>query len=120
MSKKKNKFFEEPAVEETVVEEPVVEQDVVEEEIPEEPVVEEIVNEESSLTGVVVNCSQLNVRKRPDKKGEVRCVLNKNDEVTIIDELADGEWLDVLTKDGVNGYCMKAFIQTYKDIVPLK
>lgn len=108
MPKKKNVKTEEAMVE-NVVEETVAEnvEEVVEE------TVEEVAGEEKvTITGVVSNCVQLNVRKKPDKNSAVVCVLNQNEKVTI----AEGEdgvdgWLEITTKDGKKGFCMKEYIK---------
>lgn len=99
MPKKKNVKTEEVMVE-NVVEETVTEN------------MEEVVEEKVTITGVVSNCVQLNVRKKPDKKSDVVCVLNQNEKVTVAEgeDRVDG-WLEVTTKDGKKGFCMKEYIK---------
>lgn len=101
MPKKKNVKPEEVIVE-NVVEETVTENDVEE--------VVEVVEEAPTPFGVVSNCVQLNVRKKPDKKSDVVCILNYNEEVTINDSKSD-KWFEITTKNGVKGYCMKEYIK---------
>ena len=98
MSKKN--FRSEPEmvteVEETVaVETPVVEEPVA---VPAEPVY-----------GAVV-CDKLNVRKKPAISAEVLIKINKGTKVKIDQEKSTKEWYKVVTK-GVDGYCMKKFIE---------
>lgn len=60
--------------------------------------------------GVVANCAKLNVRSKPGINGDVVCVLDKDVEVTIdVDESTD-EWFKIRTAAGVNGYCMRKFV----------
>jgi uncharacterized protein YgiM (DUF1202 family) len=83
-------------VEETVaVETPVVEEPVV---VPAEPVF-----------GAVV-CDKLNVRKKPNISAEVLLKINRGTKVKIDTEKSTKEWYKVVTK-GVDGYCMKKFIE---------
>ena len=100
MPKKKNVKIEETMVE-NVVEETVVEN------------AEEAVGEEKVETiGIVSNCVQLNVRKKPDKKADIVCILNQNDQVTISEgEIGVNGWEEVVTKDGKKGFCMKEYIK---------
>lgn len=100
MPKKKNVKPEEVMIE-NVTEETVTEN-----------VEEVIVEEKEPIIGVVSNCAQLNVRKKPDKKSAVVCVLNQNEKVTIAEgEAGVNGWLEVTTKDGKKGFCMKEYIK---------
>lgn len=61
-------------------------------------------------TGVIANCAKLNVRSKPNTNGDVLAVLNVNDKISIdVDESTD-EWFKIRTADGVNGYCMRKFV----------
>jgi uncharacterized protein YgiM (DUF1202 family) len=97
-------------IEETV-EETENEPEVEVEEQPEtevEPEETESNEEESSeLTGVVT-AAKLNVRELPEKTASVVCVLNKDDELSIAGE--HGDFYEVVTADGKNGFCVKQFI----------
>ena len=103
-------------VEETVekVIEPV--EETVEEVIePAEETVEEAVEEvtevEEKPTEVAfgkVNCSKLNVRKEPSINSVPLCIIEHGTRMEISE--FNGEWVKILTSDGVSGYCMREFI----------
>lgn len=89
----------------TESETPVVEDDVAE---PEEPVVEEPVTK--TVTGTVVDCARLNVRKDPSATAPVLCMLNESTEVIVDEDNSTEDFYKVCTATGVEGYCMKDFI----------
>ena len=99
-------------VEETVEEviEPV--EETVEEVIePIEEAVEEVTEVEEKSTEVAfgkVNCSKLNVRKEPSIHSTPLCIIEHGTRMEISE--FDGEWVKILTSDGVSGYCMRKFI----------
>ena len=111
-----NKAESEQVKEETVekVIEPV--EETVEEVIePAEETVEEAVEEvtevEEKPTEVAfgkVNCSKLNVRKEPSINSVPLCIIEHGTRMEISE--FDGEWVKILTPDGVSGYCMRKFI----------
>ena len=53
-------------------------------------------------TGKVVNCQLLNVRKRPKRDAEILRVIEKDDEVEIIN--TSGEFLRVKLSEGTYGF----------------
>lgn len=59
-------------------------------------------------TGKVVNCQLLNVRKRPKRDAEILRVIEKDDEVEILNDA--GEFLRVKLSDGAYGFCMSMYI----------
>ena len=59
-------------------------------------------------TGRVVNCQLLNVRKRPKRDAEILRVIEKDDEVEILNNA--GEFLRVKLSDGTYGFCMSMYI----------
>ena len=59
-------------------------------------------------TGKVVNCQLLNVRKRPKRDAEILRVIEKDDEVEILNNA--GEFLRVKLSDGTYGFCMRMYI----------
>ena len=59
-------------------------------------------------TGKVVNCQLLNVRKRPKRDAEILRVIEKDDEVEILNTA--GEFLRVKLSDGTYGFCMSTYI----------
>lgn len=71
---------------------------------------ENSVLEEKTIIGIVSKCSQLNVREKPTKACEVKCVLNSGTEVIIDIEKSTNTWYYVTTPSGIEGYCMKEFI----------
>lgn len=109
---KKNENQVAPVLEEEVkavdtVVEPVVE---TEPEIVETKVVE-IKPEAVTVTGTVVNCAKLNVRAEANATAEVVCVLNAASEIEINVNKSNAEWFSVCTATGVEGFCMRKFIQ---------
>lgn len=65
------------------------------------------------VDGVIVNCSKLNVREDPSTDAEVVCVLDVMTEVKIDVGESDNEWLKVFTAAGIEGYCMRKFVDTH-------
>lgn len=59
-------------------------------------------------TGKVVNCQLLNVRKRPKRDAEILRVIEKDDEVEILNNA--GEFVRVKLSDGTYGFCMSMYI----------
>lgn len=111
-----NKSEPEQVKEETVEEiiEPAEEtvEEVVEpvEEIVEETI-EEVTEVEEKSTEVAfgkVNCSKLNVRKEPSIHSNPLCIVEYGTRMEISE--FNGEWVKILTPDGVSGYCMREFI----------
>ena len=98
----------EEAVEEVI--EPV--EETVEEVIePVEETVEEVTEVEENPTEVAfgkVNCSKLNVRKEPSINSVPLCIIEHGTRMEISE--FNGEWVKILTPDGVSGYCMRKFI----------
>lgn len=69
---------------------------------PEEP--------EVATIGIVANCSKLNIRKDPDIKSEVVCVVRARSELKIdMDESTD-DWFKVCTAAGSEGFCMREYV----------
>ena len=107
-----NKPEPEQVKEETVEEviEPV--EETVEEVIePVEETVEEVTEVEENPTEVAfgkVNCSKLNVRKEPSINSVPLCIIEHGARMEISE--FNGEWVKILTSDGVSGYCMREFI----------
>ena len=100
----------EALAEPVVVAEPVVE--AVAEPVV-EPVVEAPVEKkpEPTLTpGVVTGCMKLNVRANPQSVADIVCVIDAKSEVKIDMTKSNDDWFRVNTAAGVDGYCMKKFI----------
>ena len=90
-----------------------IEETVVVNEAPEITVVEETVETVTLpdvVVGTVTNCSKLNVRVAPVADAEVVSVLDANTEVEINVADSTDEWFSVCTAAGVDGYCMKKFV----------
>lgn len=71
-------------------------------------VVEDIKQE---TTGKVFNCEQLYVRKESKKESDVLCIIEKDSEVKINLDDSTEEFYKVVTPSGIEGYCMKKFIE---------
>lgn len=86
----------------------VEETEVVLPKVVEEPVV---APEPEVVEGCVVDCARLNVRSAPSIKARVLCEIARDDVVTIDTDKSKNEWYSVCTEAGVNGFCMKKYIQ---------
>ena len=76
-----------------------------------EEAIEEVTEVEEKSTEVAfgkVNCSKLNVRKEPSINSVPLCIIELGTRMEISD--FNGEWVKILTPDGVSGYCMRKFI----------
>ena len=76
-----------------------------------EEAVEEVTEVEEKPTEVAfgkVNCSKLNVRKEPSINSVPLCIIEHGTRMEISE--FNGEWVKILTSDGVSGYCMRKFI----------
>ena len=96
----------------TTVTSPEVKMEVVAEaympEVMEETV--ETVELPKLITGTVANCMKLNVRVKPKSDADVLCVLDVKSEVEIDIDKSTKEWFYVSTAAGVDGYCMRQYI----------
>lgn len=66
-----------------------------------------------TVAGVVVNCSKLNIREAPSSDADVICVLDVMSEVEIDVAKSDDKWFKVFTSTGVEGYCMRKFVDAH-------
>ena len=64
-----------------------------------------------TLEGVVVNCAKLNVRAEPSIAGEVVYMLDTMSEIEVDMSKSTNEWLHVCTATGVEGYCMRKYVE---------
>lgn len=72
--------------------------------------VEEVV--EKVVTGTVVGCTKLNVRKEAKKDADILGTIPVKDKVTILsDKPVKGLFHKVRTATGLEGYCMKNYIK---------
>ena len=60
--------------------------------------------------GVVTNCAKLNVRANPTTDADVIAVLDNHSEVEIDMARSAGEWFKICTAAGVEGFCMRKFV----------
>lgn len=71
----------------------------------------EVKPEPKPKTGVVTGCGKLNVRSEPRIDADVVCVLDAKSEVKFNTAKSNKEWLCVCTATGVDGYCMRKFVE---------
>lgn len=69
-------------------------------------------NEPKTIIGNVT-AKRLNIREKPDIGSSILCVAEANSEL-MIEEDASDEWFKVCTVLGVEGYCMKKFVDINK------
>ena len=86
-----------------------------------EPIVEDVVEEVAEtaevevvkpvVSGVVANCSKLNVRVAPNTDADVVCVIDVSANVVINEAESIADFYKVCTATGAEGFCMKKFIK---------
>lgn len=76
---------------------------------PEESIVEKAPTIQI-VKGVVSGCIKLNVRKEAKKDAEVLAVIDAKTKVEVEPDNSTDKWYKVITKAGIEGYCMKEFI----------
>ena len=107
---------EEQAVEEKVVnEEQAVEEKVANESQqnisdPESDINIAANDETSELIGYVTDCVKLNVREAASKDSNALCEIILNSKVIVDEENSTDDFYKVTTETGVEGYCMKQYI----------
>lgn len=60
--------------------------------------------------GIVVGCPRLNVRMKPNAEATVVCVIDRDSKVMLDEENSTRSFYKICTEVGVEGYCMKQFI----------
>ena len=83
--------------------EPAVEVKMVEETIKTVPI-------PKTINGTVANCVKLNVRKAPSTHAEILGVVDVDSEMKIDMDKSNDEWFYVSTAVGIDGYCMRNFV----------
>ena len=90
-------------------------------EVPVTPVVESVTKVVEFVTetrknpiGKVVGCSKLNVREQASTYSDVVCEISVNTNVMIDDNDSSNEFYKICTEFGIEGYCMKKFIEVEK------
>lgn len=66
---------------------------------------------EKPFIGVVTDCLRLNVRKEPDADAEVVAIIDALSQVTVDLENSTELFCKVRTAAGIEGFCMKKYIQ---------
>lgn len=72
--------------------------------------VEEPPKKEKAL-GTVANCPRLRVREHPSINAVVAAEIDEGSEVVINEDKSTEEFYSVVTATGLEGYCMKDYIQ---------
>lgn len=67
--------------------------------------------EPKKVSGIVVDCNRLNIRTKPSINSQPVGNVTVNSEVVINLNQSNDEWLKVITKDGVEGFCMKKYVK---------
>lgn len=67
----------------------------------------------NTVEGIVVNCGKLNVRAEPNIDSDIVTVLNVMSEIEINVNESTGKWFKVCTATGIEGYCMRQFVDAY-------
>lgn len=67
---------------------------------------------DTNVIGVVTDCAKLRVREKPNTDAEVLAEIKEGSEVMIDKNTSTEDFFAVCTEAGVEGYCMKKFIQT--------
>lgn len=87
---------------------------------PVEPVEIDMVNETvetvvlpETVTGVVVDCTKLNIRVAPNTTATVACVVDVASKIEIDVAKSTDEWFHVCTAAGIEGYCMRKFVEAH-------
>ena len=63
------------------------------------------------VLGTVVNCPRLRVREHPSVNAIVAAEIDEGSEVVINEDKSTEEFYSVVTTTGLEGYCMKDYIQ---------
>lgn len=63
------------------------------------------------VLGIVVNCPRLRVREHPSINAVVAAEIDEGSEVVINEDKSTEEFYSVITVTGLEGYCMKDYIQ---------
>ena len=63
------------------------------------------------LIGVVVNCTNLNIRKDPTQTSRSLGIIGSDTVVKVCDDESVSGFYKVKTGDGISGYCMSEFIK---------
>jgi hypothetical protein len=67
----------------------------------------------ATVKGVVYGCSKLNVRAEASLFADIVCVMDVKSEVMIDVNKSDNEWFYVCTASGIEGYCLRKFVEAH-------
>ena len=93
---------------------PEVEVVVEEAELEVEAVIEPEVDAPITIPGMVIGCGKLNVRKEPKPTAAIVCEIMGNTELVINVNESTEDFYKIHTAAGVEGFCMKKFIETHE------
>ena len=68
-------------------------------------------NTETVVYGTVVNCKNLNIRKRPTQKSEVIQIIEADSTVQVDKNKSTADFYKVCTATGAEGYCVKQYVK---------
>lgn len=63
-----------------------------------------------TVTGEVANCYKLNIRVAPVANARIEVIVDAGTKLTINVNESTDDWFKITTESGVNGYCMKKFV----------
>lgn len=66
-----------------------------------------------TVVGMVVGCAKLNVRAEASLFSDVIYTLNTQSEIEIDIEKSDKDWFYICTATGVEGYCMRKYVEAH-------
>lgn len=66
---------------------------------------------EPQKLGIVINCNNLNIRKHPDLNSDIICAIKCSTEVMIDDNESTEDFYKICTVSGIEGFCMKQYIE---------
>lgn len=69
----------------------------------------------TTVSGIVRNCKKLNVRQSPSKTADVITTVSCNETLVIVLTESTNEWYRVCTVCGIEGYCMKDYVDLTPD-----
>lgn len=65
----------------------------------------------NQVVGIVTDCENLNIRAYPDLDSPVLCTARCGSELLIDLGSSTTRWYSVCTSMGVDGYCVKSFVE---------
>lgn len=66
---------------------------------------------QKNILGTVVNCAKLRIREHPNINAIVAAEIEKGSKVMINESKSTTDFYAVVTESGLEGYCMKDYIQ---------